>query len=195
MSHIILVSKSYGGGCRKLVTYGRLLCEYHFDSQWSLSVVIMVMYFPFWSYMWDTKACICMVGLFMRMSLPMLHSCVDMLRLMIFRGVVQICYPLFECKWGNQHRLGWCFILGPSHDIVLWGEDCDLGGCYLGVEVFFCSPLVCGTLCSLPLAKLCSFDGLCSMFGFLVMNFSLVIAWIVHPKVSRGELFGLSAVL
>ena len=36
--------------------------------------------------MWVFEACICMVGLFIRMSLSGLHSCVDSLRLVIFRG-------------------------------------------------------------------------------------------------------------
>ena len=35
--------------------------------------------------MWDYEACICMVGSFTRMSLSGLHSCVDILRLAIFK--------------------------------------------------------------------------------------------------------------
>ena len=37
-------------------------------------------------YIWDSKACICIVGFFTRMSLSGLQSCVDILRLVIFRG-------------------------------------------------------------------------------------------------------------
>jgi hypothetical protein len=48
-------------------------------------VVIVAIWFPFWLYTWDSEACICMVGLSTRMSLSGLHSCVDILRLVIFR--------------------------------------------------------------------------------------------------------------
>ena len=43
MSHSISVSKSCGGGCRKLVRCGRLLWEYWFHSHCSLSVVMVAM--------------------------------------------------------------------------------------------------------------------------------------------------------
>ena len=41
---------------------------YRFHSQCNLSVVIVVMYLPFWLYMLVSKSCICIVGLFVRMS-------------------------------------------------------------------------------------------------------------------------------
>jgi hypothetical protein len=56
ISHRILVSKSCDGGCRKLVRCRRLVWECRFHSQWSLSVVMMVMQFTPWSYMWDFVA-------------------------------------------------------------------------------------------------------------------------------------------
>ena len=88
MSHNISVPQSCGGGCGKLVSCGRLLWVYQFHNQCSLSVLIVVMYFPFWSCMLEIEACICMVGLFGKMSLSELHSCVDILRLVIFKGGV-----------------------------------------------------------------------------------------------------------
>ncbi len=87
MTHNILVSQSCGGGCRKLVSCGRLWV-YRFHNQCSLSAVIVVMYYPFWSYMLEIEAWICMVGLFGKMSLSGLHSCVNILRLVIFKGGV-----------------------------------------------------------------------------------------------------------
>lgn len=68
-----------------------------FHNQCSLSIIMMAMYFPFWSCMLDSEACICMVGMFVRMSLSGLHSCMDILRLVTFRGGVCICCPLFGC--------------------------------------------------------------------------------------------------
>ena len=41
---------------------------------------------PCWSYIWDSEACVCMVGLLVRMSLSGLHSCVYVLRLVILNG-------------------------------------------------------------------------------------------------------------
>ena len=65
-----------------------LLWVYRFHNQCSLLVVIVVMYFPFWSYMLEIEAWICVVGLFGKMSLSGLHSCVDILILVIFKGGV-----------------------------------------------------------------------------------------------------------
>ena len=57
--------------------------------------------------MWDSAAIICIVGLSARMSLSGLLSCVDILRLVIFRGVyefivlcwviVNVCIVGFVC--------------------------------------------------------------------------------------------------
>ena len=44
--------------------------------------------------MWDFEACICAVGLFMRMSLFGLHSCIDIVRLVIFKGGCMKLCPL-----------------------------------------------------------------------------------------------------
>ena len=46
----------------------------------------MAMQFPMWLYMLDYEVCIWIVGWSTRMSLFGLHSCVDSLRLVIFRG-------------------------------------------------------------------------------------------------------------
>ena len=86
MSHSIPVSKSCGGGCRKLVSCGELLWVSWFHNHCSLSVVMVAIYFPFESYMLDSKACVWMVGLLEMMSLSGLHSCVYVLRLVICRG-------------------------------------------------------------------------------------------------------------
>ena len=48
--------------------------------------MMVAIWFPLWLYMWDFKACMYMVGLFTRMSLSGSHSCIDVLRLVIFRG-------------------------------------------------------------------------------------------------------------
>ena len=86
MSHIISVSKSCGGGCRKLVMCGWLLWLNWFHSQCNRSVVIVAMYLPFWSNTLDSRLCVCMVGLLLRMSLSGLHSCMLVCRLVILRG-------------------------------------------------------------------------------------------------------------
>ena len=59
----------------------------------------MAVYFPIWSYMLALKFCMWMVGWFVWMSLSGLHSCVDSLRLVIFKGGVYICCPLIGCGW------------------------------------------------------------------------------------------------
>ena len=51
MSHSISVSKSCGGGCRKLIMCVWLLCEKWFHNHCNLSVVIVIMYLRPWSYM------------------------------------------------------------------------------------------------------------------------------------------------
>ena len=57
-----------------------------FHSQCSISVVIMVMYLPLWSYVLDSRLCICMIGLLQMMSLSGLHSCMLVCRLVMLRG-------------------------------------------------------------------------------------------------------------
>ena len=86
MSQTISVSKSCGGGCRKLVMWGWLLWMNWFHNQCSLSVVIVAMYLPLWSCMLDSRLCICMVGLVLRMSLSGLHSCMWVCRLVMWMG-------------------------------------------------------------------------------------------------------------
>ena len=44
------------------------------------------MWFPFWSYTLASEACVCMVGLLVRMSLSGLHSWMVSSRLVIFSG-------------------------------------------------------------------------------------------------------------
>ena len=58
--------------------------------------MMVAMLFMHWSYMWDFASCICRVGLFVRMSLSGLHSCVDNLRLVIFSGG---CMNLLTFVW------------------------------------------------------------------------------------------------
>ena len=51
MSHSISISKSCGGGCRKVIKCVWLLCEKWFHNHCNLSVVIVIMYLRPWSYM------------------------------------------------------------------------------------------------------------------------------------------------
>ena len=78
-------------------------------NQCSLSVVIVIMYFPFWLYMLEIDSWICMVGLFGKMSLSGLYSCVDILRLMIFKGVykfVVLCLGIVvTVEWMLEKRV------------------------------------------------------------------------------------------
>ena len=85
-SHSTSVSKSCGGGWRKLVRCCWLLCVNWFQSHCSLSILMVAMYYPFWSYMLATEVFIWIVGLLTRMSLSGLHSWVEVVRLVIFSG-------------------------------------------------------------------------------------------------------------
>ena len=99
MSHNILVSKSCGGGCRKLVNCGWLLWLNWFHSQWSCSVVMVAMYLPCGSYMLDLRLCIYMVSLLLKMSLSGLHSCILVCKVVMLRGGgVHIFCLLFVCE-------------------------------------------------------------------------------------------------
>lgn len=67
-------------------------------NQCILLVVMIAMYFPFWSYMLDSKRCICTVGIFVRIYFLGLHSCMDIMGLMSFKGgCMNIGCPLFGC--------------------------------------------------------------------------------------------------
>ena len=49
-------------------------------------MVIVAMYLPLWSYMLESRLCVCMVGLLLMVSLSGLHSCVLVCRLVMLRG-------------------------------------------------------------------------------------------------------------
>ena len=85
-SQKILISKSCGGGCRKLVRCCRLLCKNWFHSQCIILVLRVVTWFPCWSNTLDFRSCVCIVGLLVRISLSGLHYWVVILRLVILSG-------------------------------------------------------------------------------------------------------------
>ena len=95
-SHSISVSKFWGGGCRELVKCGMLLWMKRFHNHCSRSVLRVIMYFPCWSYIWASFACICIVGWSELMSLSGLLSCMVRVRLVIFRGG---CMNLVSFGW------------------------------------------------------------------------------------------------
>lgn len=51
-----------------------------------------------------------------------------------------------------RRRLGWFVVLGCVCGIVCVGGGYGLGVCCLGVGGFFPCAILCGTVCSLPLA-------------------------------------------
>ena len=106
MSHNISVSKSCDGGCSGVVRWVSLFWEKRAHSHFSLSVVMVARNRPFWSYTWDSEACICMVGLLVRMSLSGLHSCVDVLRLVILSGGCMY-FLSFVCVWLRELAYVW----------------------------------------------------------------------------------------
>ena len=139
ISHSISVSKSCGGGCRKLVSCGELLWVNWFHSHCSLSVVMVVMYFPFGSYMLDSEICVWTVGL---------------LEIIPYRGYILACMfwdwwfvegdvcilcLLFGCVWGSPYMFGWHCVSSFYFGIGLWVGGCVLVGCCLGVV----GPLLC----------------------------------------------------
>jgi hypothetical protein len=63
VSHSTLVTKSCGGVWRNGVRLGRSMWDNAFHSHCNLLVVIVAMYLPCWSYIWDYVSCICMVCL------------------------------------------------------------------------------------------------------------------------------------
>src|SRR5665213_565776 len=85
-SHSTSVSKSCGGGCRKLVRCCCLLFVNWFQSHCILSLFMVAMCFSFWSYTLATELFIWIVGLLTRISLSGLHSWVEVIRLVIFSG-------------------------------------------------------------------------------------------------------------
>ena len=126
MSHGIYVSKFLGGGCRELVSGVPWLWENWFHSHCSLLVVTVAMYFPLWSYMLASVAYIWMVGWSTCMSLSRLHSYVDSLRLIIFRGGSTNLLS-FGCMWLTQ-LAGICYVLIECYLGVLVPPLCTIGG-------------------------------------------------------------------
>ena len=94
---------------------------------------MVAMYSPFWPYMLDSRLCICMVGLSLKMSLSGLHSCVLVCKLVILRGDVCIFYFLFVCGWYRWRILEWLVVLLFYYGIVLYVVSCVLIECHRGV--------------------------------------------------------------
>lgn len=152
---------------------------------------MVAMYFLFWSYTWDYASYICRVGLFTRMSLSGLHSCVDSLRLVTFRGGGWICYPWFVCCLGMWYKFGWFLCLRDTwwYCVMsrrLWSSSM-LSGCTRSSSVRHC--------CVGPLKVFHWHRYVILMvnaphLSFMVLTFSLIMECIVCPGMGCGEGFG-----
>ena len=79
-------------------------------------------------------------------------------------------------------------VLGYEEEIVVEQD-------VVWVQVFSIRHCCVTLLHGLPLAQVCSFDSSCSSFVLSGGDFSLVIAWIIRPKGSHGEVFDLGVVI